>query len=122
MPRLTIGPPLPDRETLGIEIARLRDLDIEELRSRWHTVLGRPPPSHLPRHLLYRVVAYRLQADRRGTNDPRRGHNVLAAAGVHRQHEHQVETHPRPALGQTRPGQGKQQDQPCPLCIRKRRT
>jgi Protein of unknown function (DUF2924) len=69
MPRVTIGPPLPDRETLSIEIARLRDLDIKELRSRWHTVLGRPPPSHLPRHLLFRVVAYRLQADRYGDLD-----------------------------------------------------
>jgi hypothetical protein len=69
MPKVTIGPALPDRETLSIEIARLRDLDIKELRSRWHTVLGKPPPSHLPRHLLFRVVAYRLQADRYGDLD-----------------------------------------------------
>jgi hypothetical protein len=69
MPRVTIGPALPDRETLSIEIARLRDLDINELRSRWHTVLGKPPPTHLPRHLLFRVVAYRLQADRYGDLD-----------------------------------------------------
>jgi hypothetical protein len=47
----------------------LRDLDIKELRSHWHTVLGRPPPSHLPRHLQFRVVAYRLQADRYGDLD-----------------------------------------------------
>ena len=69
MPRVTIGPALPDRETLSIEIARLRDLDIGELRSRWHTVFGRPPPRHLPRHLLFRMVTYRLQADRYGDLD-----------------------------------------------------
>jgi hypothetical protein len=69
MPKVTIGPALPDPETLGIEIARLRDLDIKELRSRWHTVLGRPPPRHLQRHLLFRVVAYRLRADRYGDLD-----------------------------------------------------
>ncbi len=69
MPKVTIGPAPPDRETRSIEIARLRDLDIKELRSRWHTVLGRRPPSHLPRHLLFRMVAYRLQADRYGDLD-----------------------------------------------------
>jgi Protein of unknown function (DUF2924) len=64
MPRVRIGPALPDREALDVEIAHLRDLDIAELRSRWHTVFGRRPPAHLPRHLLFRILAYRLQADR----------------------------------------------------------
>ena len=63
MPRVKIGPALPDRKTLDVEIARLRDLDVGALRARWHTVFGRRPPPHLPRHLLFRVLAYRLQAD-----------------------------------------------------------
>jgi Protein of unknown function (DUF2924) len=66
MPRVRIGPALPDREALDVEIARLRDLDIAGLCNRWHTVLGRRPPAHLPRHLLFRILAYRLQADRWG--------------------------------------------------------
>ena len=53
---------LPDRKTLDGEIARLRDLDVGELRSRWYNVFGRRPHPHLPRHLLFRVLAYRLQA------------------------------------------------------------
>jgi hypothetical protein len=69
MPRVKIGPALPDRETLTIEIARLRDLDIGELRNRWQAVFGRRPPVHLPRHLLFRVLAYRLQADHLGDLD-----------------------------------------------------
>ena len=69
MPRVKIGPALPDRETAAVEIARLRDLDIGELRNRWHTVFGRRPPSHLPRHLLFRVLAYRLQTDHFGDLD-----------------------------------------------------
>ena len=69
MPRVRIGPALPDRTTLDAEIARLRDLGVEELRSRWHTVLGRQPPPSLPRHLLFRVLAYRLQADQLGDLD-----------------------------------------------------
>jgi hypothetical protein len=69
MPRVRIGPALPDREALDVEIARLRDLDIAALRSRWHTVFGGRPPPHLPRHLLFRILAYRLQADRLGDLD-----------------------------------------------------
>jgi Protein of unknown function (DUF2924) len=70
MPRVRFGPALPDRNTLEAEVARLRDLGITELRSRWHTVFGRQPPPHLPRHLLLRVLAYRIQAEHLGDLDP----------------------------------------------------
>jgi hypothetical protein len=69
MPRVRIGPALPDREALDGEIARLRDFDIAALRRRWHTVFCRRPLPHLPRHLLFRILAYRLQADRLGDLD-----------------------------------------------------
>ena len=64
MRRVTIQPASADREKLDIEIARLRGLDVGELQARWHTVFRRRAPAHLPRHLLYRILAYRLQADR----------------------------------------------------------
>jgi Protein of unknown function (DUF2924) len=60
---------LPDRATLDIEIARLGDLDVTDLRSHWQAVFGRPAPPHLARHLLFRTLAYRLQADRFGDLD-----------------------------------------------------
>lgn len=69
MPRVKIGPTPPDRKTLDVEIARLRDLDVGGLRNRWHTVFGQRPPPHLPRHLLFRVLAYRFQADQLGDLD-----------------------------------------------------
>jgi Protein of unknown function (DUF2924) len=69
MPRVKIAPALPDRKSLDIEIARLRDLDVGELRARWPNVFRRKPPPHLPRHLLFRVLAYRLQADHLGDLD-----------------------------------------------------
>src|SRR5271170_7374608 len=51
------------------EIAHLRDLDLRGLRARWHSVFRRKAPDHLPRHLLYRIIAYRLQAERLGDLD-----------------------------------------------------
>jgi hypothetical protein len=64
-----VGPAAPDPETLGIEIARLRDLDVRDLQKRWHVMFRRRPPPHLPRHLLFRMLAYRLQADHLGDLD-----------------------------------------------------
>jgi hypothetical protein len=69
MPRTKIGPAIPDRKSLDVEIARLRSLDVAELRARWQNSFGRPPPRHLPRHLLFRVLAYRLQTDQLGDLD-----------------------------------------------------
>jgi hypothetical protein len=51
------------------EIAHLRGLDLMGLRSRWQSVFQRPAPPHLTRHLLFSVIAYRLQADRFGGLD-----------------------------------------------------
>ncbi len=45
------------------EIAHLRGLDLKGLRSRWQSVFQRSAPAHLTRHLLFAVIAYRLQAD-----------------------------------------------------------
>jgi hypothetical protein len=69
MRRVTIHPAPPDKEKLDIEIARLRGLDVGELRARWRTVFRRRAPARLPRHLLYRILAFRLQADRLGDLD-----------------------------------------------------
>jgi len=59
--------PSPDLET---EIAHLRGLDLKGLRARWKGLFRREAPSHVPRHLLFGVLAYRLQADRLGDLDP----------------------------------------------------
>ena len=69
MPRVVIGPAVPERESLDTEIARLRGLNVEGLRAKWHTAFRRRAPPHLPRHLLFHILAYRLQADRLGELD-----------------------------------------------------
>jgi hypothetical protein len=70
MPRVAIGPAATDGETIDVEIARLRGLDIDALRARWRTVFRRKAPPRLPRHLLFRTLAYRLQADALGDLEP----------------------------------------------------
>ena len=51
------------------EIAYLRDLNLTGLRARWQSVFQQPPAPHLPRHLLFAVLAFRIQADRLGDLD-----------------------------------------------------
>jgi hypothetical protein len=51
------------------EIAHLRSLDLIGLGSRWQSVVGRPAPEHLPRYLLFGLLAYRIQADALGDLD-----------------------------------------------------
>jgi hypothetical protein len=57
------------KASIGDEIAHLRGLDLKGLRSRWQGVFQRPSPEHLPRHLLFAIIAYRVQADRFGDLD-----------------------------------------------------
>jgi hypothetical protein len=51
------------------EIAHLRGLDVRGLRARWQSVFQKPAPAHLTRHLLFAVIAYRVQVDRFGDLD-----------------------------------------------------
>ena len=56
-------------ETLEDEIAHLRGLDLTGLKARWRSVTGRKAAAHVPKHLLLRMLAYRLQADVLGDLD-----------------------------------------------------
>ena len=69
MSTVKISSAVPEQVTLAAEIAQLRELDVSTLRARWRVVFRKDAPFHLPRHLLMRVLAYRLQADRLGDLD-----------------------------------------------------
>ena len=57
------------RMSVEDEIAHLRGLDLGGLRARWQSVFQKSAPAHLTRHLLFAVIAYRLQVDRFGDLD-----------------------------------------------------
>jgi hypothetical protein len=59
----------PTKTSIEDEIMHLRGLDLKGLRARWRNVLQRPAPGHLPRHLLFAIIAYRIQVDRFGDID-----------------------------------------------------
>jgi hypothetical protein len=59
----------PTKTSTGDEIMHLRGLDLKGLRARWRSVLQKPAPDHLPRHLLFAIIAYRIQVDRFGDLD-----------------------------------------------------
>jgi hypothetical protein len=50
-------------------IAHLRDLDLTGLRTCWQNEFARSAPNHLTRYLLFRVLAYKIQADCLGDLD-----------------------------------------------------
>jgi hypothetical protein len=55
--------------SLDAVIAGLADLDADQLRLQWRNHLGGAPPAHLPRWLLARVLAQRMQAAALGDLD-----------------------------------------------------
>ncbi|MFX8289546.1 DUF2924 domain-containing protein, partial [Acinetobacter baumannii] len=59
----------PLRNSVESEIAQLRGLDLRGLQARWKITFRKPALPHLPKHLLFGVLAYRLQADAFGDLD-----------------------------------------------------
>ena len=57
------------KTSIGDEIAHLRGLDLKGLRSQWQSVFRKLSSDHVPRHLLFAIIAYRIQADRFGDLD-----------------------------------------------------
>ena len=77
-----LAPSASARETLDASVARLSRLNTDQLRLQWRNHLGGVAPAHLPRWLLLRVLAYRIQAAAFGDLD---------RAILRRLHEHREE-------------------------------
>jgi Protein of unknown function (DUF2924) len=63
------GPRPETAEGLDATIAALATYDLEALRLQWRNQMGGQAPAHLPRWLLLRLLAYRLQAAALGDLD-----------------------------------------------------
>ena len=62
--------PLPDNtDSIDGVVASFADLGIDQLRLQWRNHLGGIAPAHLPRWLLGRILAYRIQAAALGELD-----------------------------------------------------
>jgi hypothetical protein len=59
----------PSATGLEAELAELERLSLDDLRLRWRNNWGRLAPAYLSRGLLFRVMAYRLQAEGFGDLD-----------------------------------------------------
>ena len=65
----TSGALLPRNVSVLSIVADLEGRDLDGLRRQWRAHLGGEAPAHLPRWLLMRVLAYRLQSDAFGDLD-----------------------------------------------------
>ena len=65
----TSGASLPRDVSVLSTVTGLEGRDLDGLRRQWRAHLGGEAPAHLPRWLLMRVLAYRLQSDAFGDLD-----------------------------------------------------
>jgi hypothetical protein len=68
-------------ETLDATVVGLAELDADQLRLQWRNHLGGTAPAHLPRWLLLKVLAYRLQAAALGDLDKTTVRSIRASQG-----------------------------------------
>jgi Protein of unknown function (DUF2924) len=62
--------PTSQRNRLALDIDALPGMDLDALRTHYRQLHRRAAPAHLPRWLLVRIVAYRMQALAHGDLDP----------------------------------------------------
>ena len=56
-------------DRVGAELVELAGLGLDDLRLCWQKKFRKPAPRHLPKYLLHRVIAYRIQAKAYGDHE-----------------------------------------------------
>lgn len=72
----------PKKYSLDEEIAQLRDFDLKGLQARWRSAFRKVAPPHLPPHLLFGILAYRLQVDEHGDLEPTTARALAQSGGT----------------------------------------
>ncbi|WP_375462016.1 DUF2924 domain-containing protein [uncultured Enterovirga sp.] len=85
---------------LAADLERLAALDLAGLRRRWRRLVGSPAPAQLPRSLLHRILAYRVQAAAFGDLDRDTARELRRMAEEGRD----AEVMPLPELRPVKPG------------------
>jgi hypothetical protein len=85
-----------DPKTVEAEIDRVRSLGLDALRARWRTMFAAQPPSVLPKDLLARMIAYRMQEEALGGLD---GNTVKLLADLGRGEKHSTKARQRRPSG-----------------------
>ena len=113
-------PPEREQSSIEFEISRLEHASLDELRLNWRNRWGRLAPAHIPRGLLFRLMAYRIQAEAFGDLDrnsvkmlDRLGRDSSdEAIGLNRRRDDTTPVAPR------RPGRPRKGTQPAPLTVK----
>jgi len=107
-----------DRPPIDAELAVLQGLGLEELRLQWRNRWGRLAPAHLSRALLFRLMAYRIQADAFGDLDRQTAKMLDRLAAKEIEDRASVETKAAEASNPSIPSPSKTRGSESPLVLK----
>ncbi len=107
-----------DRARINAELAALEGLGLEEHRLQWRNRWGRLAPAHLSRALLFRLMAYRIQADAFGDLDRQTAKMLDRLAAKEIEDRASVETKAAEASNPSIPSPSKTRGSESPLVLK----
>ncbi len=120
-PQSALTPPhvrVGDRTRVDTELEGLDGLGLDELRLQWRNRWGRLAPAHLSRALLFRLMAYRIQADACGDLDRQTAKMLDRLAAKEIEDRASVETKAAEASNPSIPSPSKTRGSESPLVLK----
>ena len=107
-----------DRSQVDAEIEAMEGFGLDELRLQWRNRWGRLAPAHLSRALLFRLMAYRIQADAFGDLDRQTAKMLDRLAAKEIEDRASVETKAAEASNPSIPSPSKTRGSESPLVLK----